>query len=448
MSLESFIASNRFGFGLAPGDNPAGSDPRGWLERQLNEGMSAPVPTYGLPDASSLVHQSFAMIEQAKQDKGTDEGKQEHKEFRNLVLGGLGARFAANLTGLPLVERMTLFWSNHFTVSMRSKPVVGALALAMERDAVRPHVLGKFEDMLNAVATHPAMLLYLDNATSVGPNSKAGQRRAVGLNENYARELMELHTLGVRGGYTQTDVTTMAKILTGWTIDRPKQGGSGEFAFNERLHEPGAQTIMGRVYDQAGVAQGQAALYDLAHHPSTAKFIATKLVRHFVSDDPPEQDVDRIAWVFRQSGGDLQAVTRAVIGLDSVWQNPLPKVKTPYEMLLSAIKATGAPADKVPYDKLQGALKVMDNVPFTAASPAGWSDRADDWISPEALMNRVELCHMIAKRMAPQGQSPAAIAQALIGPVASADTLTAISRAPSPADGFALVLASPEFQRR
>jgi uncharacterized protein (DUF1800 family) len=300
--------------------------------------------------------------------------------------------------------------------------------------------------MLFATAKHPAMLIYLDNAQSVGPDSRAG-RRGKGLNENYAREVMELHTLGARGGYTQTDVTNLAKILTGWTLDRPRRCGDGEFTFVDFMHEPGPQTIMNRMYSQSGVEQGEAVLRDLAYHPSTAQFIATKLVRHFVADDPPPDDIERVALTFRSSGGDLAAVTAEVMRLNNVWSNPLPKIKTPYEMLLSAIRATGLPPEEVPFDKLLAALVLLDNVPFTAPSPAGWSDKADDWISAEALMNRVELCHMIARKAAPHG-NPVEIAQELIGPVASNDTLTAIRRAPSPADGFALTLASPEFQRR
>lgn len=446
MLIESFIALNRFGFGPAPGADPTQGDPRGWLERQIDEGRSAAIPAYNLPGQADLIRQSFELLEQAKQDKGTQQGKDDHKEIRHELLNALGARFAANLEGSPLVERMVLFWSNHFTVSIKSKHILGALALSLERDAIRPHVLGRLEDMLFAVAKHPAMLIYLDNAQSIGPDSRAG-RRGKGLNENYARELMELHTLGARGGYTQTDVTNLAKILTGWTLDRPRRGGDGEFTFVDFMHEPGPQTIMGRTYSQSGIEQGEAVLRDLVDHPSTAQFVATKLVRHFVADDPPPDDIERVALAFRNSGGDLAAVTVEVMRLDSVWRAPLPKVKTPYEMMLSAIRATGLPPDSVPFDKLFAALTLLDNVPFTAPSPAGWPDKAEDWISAEALMNRVELCHMIARKAAPHG-NPVEIAQDLIGPVASNDTLTAIRRAPSPADGFALTLASPEFQRR
>jgi len=446
MLIESFIALNRFGFGATPGNDPTQGNARGWLEGQIDGGHPASIPTYNLPGEAELIRQSFALIEQLKDEKRTEQGKEDHKEVRKELLNALGARFVANLAGAPLLERLVLFWSNHFTVSIKSKPILGALALSMERDAIRPHVLGRFEDMLLATAKHPAMLLYLDNALSIGPDSRAG-RRGKGLNENYAREVMELHTLGARGGYTQADVTNLAKILTGWTLNRPRRGGNGEFTFVDFLHEPGPQTIMGRMYNQSGIEQGEAVLRDLAYHPSTARFIATKLVRHFVADDPPPADIERVALAFSNSGGDLAAVTAEVMRLDSVWRNPLPKVKTPYEMMLSAIRATGLPPEDVPFDKLFAALTLLDNVPFTAPSPAGWSDKGEDWISAEALLNRVELCHMIARKAAPRG-NPAEIAEELIGPVASNETLTAIRHAPSPADGFALTLASPEFQRR
>ena len=442
MAYESFIAANRFGFGLRPDMAPPGGADA--LIDLLARG--AAIPDYGLPPGPTTAQQTFGFVAQRRMDKKDPAGATNGagQQLKALNIQAYRGRFAANMTGIPLFERLTLFWSNHFTVSIKGKGFIGPLASAMERDAIRPHLTGKFEDMLLAVATNPAMLLYLDQATSVGPNSPAGQRRKAGLNENYAREVMELHTVGVKGGYTQADVTTLAGILTGWTLDRQ----SGRFMFNARLHEPGAKTVMGRTYGEDGQEQGIAALRDLAAHPATAQFIATKLVRHFVSDDPAEDDIARVADIFRQSGGDLGQVTSAVIGLPGVWRNPLPKVKTPYELMLSAFLATGYSAQDLPYEKVHGGLTLLGQPPFAAPSPAGWPDRADDWIAAEAIMNRVELLHGIAQKMTPPNVSIDQIAAGLIGPVASADTLLAIKRAPSPQDGFALALASPEFQRR
>ena len=230
-------------------------------------------------------------------------------------------------------ERLVHFWTNHFAVSA-DKPQVLALAGTLENEAIRPHVAGRFADMLTAVESHPAMILYLDNQASIGPGSQLAQRRSrrssagdrkLGINENLAREILELHTLGVDGGYTQQDVTTFARALTGWSIgtDRFPGGGElGKFAFHDAAHEPGAKTIMGTRYGQSGVAQPRAVLTDLAKHPATARHVATKLARHFIADEPPPDAVERIAKAFRDSDGDLPTVHRAVLDTPEAWVTP------------------------------------------------------------------------------------------------------------------------------
>ena len=236
-----------------------------------------------------------------------------------------------------LVERLVAFWSNHFCISANKGGLARMWAGSFEREAIRPYVLGRFGDMLKAVEQHPAMLFFLDNQQSLGPELRAGENRKRGLNENLAREIMELHTVGVGGGYSQDDVTSLARIITGWTYAGRKGqlGAPGTFVFNANAHQPGAQRVMGKVYQNAGVAQGEAALTDLARHPSTARFIATKFARHFVADDPPLAVVSRLQGVFLASDGDLKALAMALLDSDEAWQAPLTKLRSPYEFLMA-----------------------------------------------------------------------------------------------------------------
>src|SRR5690606_7407208 len=244
------------------------------------------------------------------------------------------------------------FWSNHLCISASAKAIVAPISGAYEREAIRPHVLGRFEDMVLASAQHPAMLLYLDNAQSIGPASRAA--RAVrrpragaqrGLNENYARELLELHTLGVNGGYTQQDVQELARILTGWTVGglpgarRDATSGPVRFAFEPMLHEPGAKTLLGRRYADEGEDEGRRAIEALCRHPATARFIATKLVRHFISDEPPAAAVDAVAGAFADSDGDLRVTLRALVDHPESWSAAHRKFRTPQDWLIAVLRA-------------------------------------------------------------------------------------------------------------
>jgi uncharacterized protein (DUF1800 family) len=307
-------------------------------------------------------------------------------------------------------------------------------------------VLGSFTAMLSAAATHPAMLLYLDNAQSIGPNSVAGQRNNRGLNENLAREMLELHTVGVDGGYSQTDVTEFAKILTGWSIAHDGEPNAGGFRYRPAIHEPGAKTLLGRTYREGGPEEGQTALNDLAARPATARHIATKLARHFVADDPPPAAVDMLAKTFQRTNGDLRAVSLALIDLPQIWSDPLTKVKTPNDLVLSACRTFGI-TDATTGEGILMGLKQMGQVPFDAPSPAGWPDTADGWISPEAMMTRIEWAMAAGHRL--DGHADArAVAKDSIQPVAADTTIFHIDNAPSPAEALALLIASPEFQRR
>jgi uncharacterized protein (DUF1800 family) len=482
-ALAGLVATARFGLGAAPGEIAAASgDPRGWALQQMKP-QPVPAAFAGLPDGrhQTLVFQQVlrAVLQgrsdaapaqaqrqaaQARRDDDNPDRQDRQMRLRArreapppaAALGDsaprlvyqreVGARLRVHATTTaPVFERLVAFWSNHFTVSVQRPPVLG-LAGAFEREAIRPHVLGRFEDMLLAVARHQAMLLYLDNAISIGPASRIGRTRERGLNENLAREILELHTLGVDGGYTQDDVRALAMILTGWSIGRGEEPDAGLFRFRPFAHEPGAKTLLGKRYGETGETEGIQALKDLAQHPSTARHVATKLARHFIADDPPAASVERIAAVFRKTGGDLAAVSRAVVAEDAAWQAPLSKVRQPGELVVAALRATGLPA-RIEDRPVLGALRRLGQAPFAAPSPAGWPDTAQDWVAPEAMVRRVEWASALAMRV-PAEIAPMALLEQTIGPAASVETRQAVERAPSAREGMALVFAAPEFQRR
>src|SRR5262249_15978839 len=253
---------------------------------------------------------------------------------RTLFFKEAKARFdAAVHSDLGFAERLVWFWSNHFCVNFDATVMAGGY----EREAIRPYVLGKFVDMLLATESHGAMLLYLDNAQSIGPHSVSGINRARGLNENLAREILELHTLGVRTVYTQEDVTSFANVLTGWTIRAtatdPEHGG--EFVFINRMHEPGPLAVVGKTYEDTGVEQGRAVLKDLARHPATAHHVAVKLARHFIADEPPPALVERLERRFSETDGDLKEVARALIAAPEALSPEQAKIKRPGEWIVS-----------------------------------------------------------------------------------------------------------------
>ena len=341
---------------------------------------------------------------------------------------------------IGLVERLVWFWSNHFCVNADATVMAGGY----EREAIRPHVLGRFSDMLLAVEGHPAMLLYLNNEQSIGPGSVAGINRDKGLNENLAREILELHTLGVRTVYTQADVTNFAKVLTGWTIlptvSNPDHGG--EFVFLPRAHEPGVQTVIGNAYAEGGVVQGRVVLADLARHPATARHVATKLARHFIADDPPPALVDRLTQRYLDTDGDLKEVVTALITAPESWTTEQAKVKRPGEWIVAALRATGETSDIVRILRAQASL---GEPLWRPPAPKGFSDDNAAWL--DGLGQRLEVANAFAHREA-LGHEPEAVIEAALGPLASAETRRAIARAESRPQALTLFLMAPEFQRR
>ena len=479
--LEPAIALNRFGLGARPGDAPP-TNPKAWLTGQFSRFEPRPQALAEVPSRSNVISQladynaEARMGRQARQMQPAslatgapmDDAKKQADPLKRYLRQAIrddyvamnSARLASAVaTDNPFAERLVHFWANHFAVSVDKLPVIG-LAGLLEFEAIRPNLFGRFSDLLLAVEQHPAMLVYLDQAQSIGPNSQVGRFAAMGagkqrgLNENLAREIMELHTLGVRTGYSQSDVTEFARALTGWTVSGIGRGPAarfiggaddGGFRFAEAVHEPGTRSIMGRSYAQQGEAQARAVLLDLAANPATARHVSTKLARHFAGDDPPKAMVDRLASAYLKSGGDLRTLYRALIDSPEAWSAGPLKFKTPWDWSVSALRAVG----RTNVDPVAAAamLKQLGQPTWQPGSPAGWDDIAASWAAPEALMRRVE----IAQRLASQAGSAVdarALADKVLPGSLSAATRTAIARAESPQEGLALLLVSPEFVRR
>ncbi len=446
----ALLAANRFGQGARPGELQAiGGDPRGWLKAQLDPRNAVPAPIAALPGTEAR----FATLPTLMGDPAEMQKKLAQavlKAARDQLPQDSAARLQAAITSqTPLVERLTAFWSNHFTVS-GTRPVAAGLIGPYEAEAIRPHLFGRFVDLLKAATLHPAMLLYLDNAISIGPNSRAGQRRDKGLNENLARELMELHTLGVDGGYSQADVTELAKILTGWTIRRPNQpqraiaATRGSAVFIPAIHEPGEKMLLGKTYRDTAEDEVDAALENLARHPATARFIATKLVRHFIADDPPPAAVGSLAETFTRTDGDLAAVYRQLIDLDAAWSGE-GKYRSPYDWVVAIFRAFAADAPDRATRAVQ-ALNQLGQRLYFAPSPAGWPDDSAAWLSPESLLARVDYAEAVGRS---KGESdPMQLADFTVGAALSTESKLSIQRAPSRSDAVALLLVSPEFLRR
>lgn len=454
MSIES-IALNRFGLGAMRGEQPP-ADPRRWLLAQLDAYTATPEPWKQVAHTPALVRDWIGQQRATRQaSEGEKSGIREayRRKGREDYQAAAGARVASALqTATPFMERMVHFWANHFAVSVDKLIVIG-LAGGMEADAIRPHILGRFEDLLLAAVSHPAMLLYLDQVRSTGPNSMVArraslrQRNAQGLNENLAREILELHTLGVRSGYTQADVTELARALTGWTLPGEEAGDGAQptFRFVAAMHEPGTRTVLGRAYPDEGQQQVRAILRVLAVAPATARHIATKLARHFVADDPPPALVQRLADTFLRTGGDLPSVYRDLVNAPEAWTAHAVKFKSPWDWTLSALRALGR-RDMAPR-QLANLLNQLGQPVWRPGSPAGFGDTNAAWAAPDALLRRVEVAQRLGAQAGDTIDARALAPRVLPGTLGES-TRKAIAAAESPATALALLLASPEFLRR
>ncbi|HKN08368.1 MAG TPA: DUF1800 family protein, partial [Pseudomonadota bacterium] len=364
---------------------------------------------------------------------------------QRLYLDEARARIHAALEAkIGFVERLVWFWSNHFCVSA-DKGNVRPICGAYEREAIRAHVLGRFGDMLLAAESHPAMLIYLDNARSIGPGSMAGVRQKRGLNENLAREILELHTLGVRTVYNQEDVTSFAKVITGWTVVGPRQDSAraGEFQFNPRMHEPGAHTLLGKSYPDGGAEQGRAVLAALARHPATAKHVATKLARHFIADDPLEVLVQRLAKRFLDTDGNLKELAKALVTAPEAWDATRVKLKRPSEWIISALRTGGTPPPDI--GPVMQAQNLLGEPLWRPSAPKGFADESSPWL--DGLSQRLDIANQLARRM-PAEADPRQMFEEALGPIASSETRQAVTRAESRPQALALLFMAPEFQRR
>ncbi|MGQ0563013.1 MAG: DUF1800 domain-containing protein [Gemmatimonadota bacterium] len=385
-------ALNRFGLGARVGERARVSDPGAWLRAQL-EGEPPPLPA---PEGAAPGEIADAVRALRMATRG-EEGERRDARQRLVRIAASENRAALServRSQRPYVERLIAFWSNHLCVSAAGKLTVAPLAGSYERDVIRRHVLGRFDDMVLASAKHPAMLFYLDNVQSIGPNSRGARprRRARtqrGLNENYARELLELHTLGVNGGYTQQDVTELARILTGWSVSGPT-----DFAFRPELHEPGTKTLLGERYPENGIAEGEKAIRTLCRHPATAHFIATKLVTHFVSDEPPAPAVDRIARVFADTDGDLRALAHALIELPEAWAEDTRKFRAPQDWMVAVLRAFDA---KEMNGRILPVMQQLRHPLWAPPAPRGFGDTTREWADPDSLLNRAELARTITR---------------------------------------------------
>jgi uncharacterized protein (DUF1800 family) len=474
---EAALALHRFGFGPRRGSTSGSiaaitSDPQGALLAELEAPNAGQIVNTDLPTSGAEIRAGFefnaARLAQANLERRRKEAAQaaamenpgpgnsmaEDKPpaapaqpnavppQRQIFLDEARARIgAANNADIGFVERLVWFWSNHFCVSAAGTAAAGAY----EREAIRPYVLGRFADMLLAAEGHPAMLRYLDNWQSIGPASVIGINNKRGLNENLAREILELHTLGVRTVYTQADVTTFAKVLTGWTFlptqTNPEHGG--EFVFNPRMHEPGEQTLMGKTYPSGGVQQGRSVFDDLARNPATARHVSTKLARHFIADEPPPALVDRLAERFLETDGDLKEVAKSLVTAPEAWAPERAKIKRPGEWLVATRRAAGRVDLNIQGMTNQQAL--LGEPLWRPSAPKGFSDGNAAWLG--GLNLRLQAANLFAQAVAGD-VDPRELVDVALGPLAAQETRQAVARAETKVQALTLLVMAPEFQRR
>jgi uncharacterized protein (DUF1800 family) len=443
MSLEAVIAAHRFGLGPRPDELAAlAADPRGALIRQLAAPPSPVQSDAGLLTTAQLVEMWQESLTEAKIDKPHAIAAQ--VPLRAIRDNEQVARFKRSVeTRQPFRERLVQFWANHFAVGTAIVKVI-AFAGVYEREAIAPHVTGKFYDLLRAAELHPAMLFYLDQSSAMGPDSLTGERMKHGSNENLAREIMELHTLGVDGGYDQADVQALAAVLTGWHV---AVENNGRYGFFPDFHEPGPKTLLGTTIPGGGEDETEAAFRLLAAHPSTARHIATKLVRHFIADDPAPEMVAAIARIFLKTGGDLAAVSAGLVNLKQPWLDPMSKIKTPWELVVALGRACADSAE-FPDDKtIMVYLKRLGEEPYAPISPAGYPDKAVNWLAGEALLIRINLIRAVAAVAVPKTDIQGLL-DSTIAAAARPETVALVTQAPTRQNAMALLFASSEFQRR
>lgn len=452
----------RFGLGPKPGDYAAiKSDPVEYVRQQCFRPDAAMLIRDNLKPRQELGAQ-FAVLDEAfrngrraeKNGDATDAVREMAEEsrvarrqwIRGIQFDELNARFEHGVaTNNPFVERLVLFWSNHFAIETGKNAVTNFLAGNYEREAIRPNVLGYFSDMLAATTTHSTMLNYLDNNRSVGANSRIGmrRRRKQAVTENLAREVLELHTMGATGGYTQDDVIALSNTLSGWTggIGRNTGGDS----FDERRHEYGPRTILGKTYTSEGPDQLFEVLPDLAAHPSTARHIATKMAQHFVADGAPASLVDELQQTFLETGGDLREMALVLVENELSWEGEPVKTVPPYDFMVAAMRATNGRFRR-PRDVFDVA-RDLAQATWAPPSPAGWPSDDDAFLGGDAMLERVDFARTVAQRYA-QVDSVPKLSVDLFGDALDPFVKEAVDRAEDQDQALVLLLMSPVFHRR
>jgi uncharacterized protein (DUF1800 family) len=440
-NLDAAIAFNRFGLGGRP-DDVIPDSVTGWLTDQL----IGPDPCMGL----GMPTTAFGLAIYTQLRGATLAGQPALKQQINGLLSSEIQAYLLNAitTKVPFRERLVQFWTNHFAL-MAVHASVNCCAGAYVREAIRPHVTGTFTDMLLAVMQHPCMLYNLNNTGSSGPQSPFGLQCSAtggcvdnGINENLARECLELHTVGINAGYTQADVDSLAILLTGWTTNLATAPRG--FIFNPKTHQPGNQVLMGQTFEgsQAG---GIAALTWLSTHPDTYLHLATELVTHFVSDTPEDSDIATVVTALSSTGGSLAAAATALVGLANAWV-PLTKLRTPQDYVIAVLRAAGATANGT--DTVSNAattIMTLGQPVWQSTFPNGYSDLAADWASPAQMVLRTDWINALTNELR---LSPATVMSNSLGPLLQPTTLAAVNAATSVHDQLSLVFLSPEFQRR
>lgn len=462
------IAVTRFGLGAKPGELAVALvDPQAYLVGQIRtDGADQPQDNAQTTLERGRLYLDYQRVRQMEAQAQTGAAtpaappspalKALGQNLRDAVALDFFARFRLGTsTEAGFRERWTLFWCNHFTVSavkQTTAPLIGPF----EQEVVRPRVFGSFSDLLIACSTHPAMLFYLDQFQSIGPNSIIAQRQrqranprtqAAGLNENLAREILELHTVGLNAKYQQADVTEFARALTGWSIggQRDPEPTRGLATFRDIAHEPGTRTVLGRHYPDTGQDQAFQILRDLARHPATARHIAEKIAVHFVADAPPKALVRQLERAFIESDGQLDVVARALITAPEAWTAEAAKIKTPYDYLLSSWRLIGQSPEMT--GNLNGTLAGLGQTPFSPPSPKGWPEESTTWAAPDALVKRLTWAEDFAARSGFSGD-PGTLARDGLGNRLTPMVAMAVARAESRQEALTLLLMSPEFQRR
>ena len=451
MPPNASLVAFRFGYGL-PITTAAPLTPEAMLASLAGPDDMAqrfPIPSY------DWVHERAAEVARNKAAAKTDPALQARLDIivRDLEATGLMAMRATIARALDATdgfrERLVAFWADHFTISAGGREDA-ITPYAFVEDAIRPHLCAPFGDMLAAVVHHPGMLLYLDQTRSVGPNSRRASRKGGGLNENLARELLELHSMGVGAAYSQDDVRQLAEVLTGLTYDA-RRG----FAFDARMAEPGAETVLGKTYGETGEGPIRAFLHDLAVRPETALYISRKLAVHFLSDAPDDAVVQAMATVWMRTGGSLLDVYGALLHHPAAWEPTAQKARQPWDFILSALRGlgvTGAQVTDWPTPRLKEAviqpLRAMGQSWKSPPGPDGWPEGLHNWITPQGLAERIGWAMRWPAEFSNPLPDPTAFAETVLGDRASAAILWAVVRAESLAEGVGIVLSSPEFNRR